>query len=53
METTLHNLLKKHKESGGNIISLLQDTQEVLGYVPKEAVQFFSDELGDLTFYRS
>ncbi len=46
METTLENLIKKHKETGGNIISLLQDTQETFGYVPKEAVRYFSDELG-------
>lgn len=46
METTLDNLIKKHKESGGNIISLLQDTQEAFGYVPREAVQYFADELG-------
>jgi len=46
METTLDNIIKKHKESGGNIISLLQDTQEAFGYVPREAVQYFADELG-------
>jgi len=46
METTLDNIIKKHRESGGNIISLLQDTQEAFGYVPKEAVEYFSDTLG-------
>jgi len=46
MENTLTDILSKHRESGGNIISLLQETQEVFGYVPKEAVLFFSDELG-------
>jgi len=46
METTLDNLIKKHKEAGGNIISLLQDTQEAFGYVPRAAVQYFADELG-------
>ena len=46
METTLDNIIKKHKETGGNIISLLQDTQEAFGYVPREAVQYFSEELG-------
>ena len=46
METTLDNIIKKHRETGGNIISLLQDTQEAFGYVPKEAVQYFSDTLG-------
>jgi NADH:ubiquinone oxidoreductase subunit E len=46
MQTTLDTIVKKHRESGGNIISLLQDTQEAFGYVPKEAVLFFADELG-------
>jgi NADH:ubiquinone oxidoreductase subunit E len=59
METTLDNIIKKHRETGGNIISLLQDTQEAFGYVPKEAVQYLSDTLdiapsrfyGVATFY--
>jgi NADH:ubiquinone oxidoreductase subunit E len=42
----LKKILKNYHETGGNIISLLQDTQEVFGYVPREAVQFFADELG-------
>jgi NADH:ubiquinone oxidoreductase subunit E len=46
METTLNSIIKKHRETGGNIISLLQDTQEAFGYVPREAVQYFADELG-------
>ena len=46
MQATLDTIVKKHRESGGNIISLLQDTQEAFGYVPKEAVLFFADELG-------
>jgi NADH:ubiquinone oxidoreductase subunit E len=46
METTLNSIIKKHRETGGNIISLLQDTQEAFGYVPREAVQYFAEELG-------
>jgi NADH:ubiquinone oxidoreductase subunit E len=46
METTLDNIIKKHLDTGGNIISLLQDTQEAFGYVPKEAVRYLSDTLG-------
>ncbi len=46
METTFDNIIKKYRETGGNIISLLQDTQEAFGYVPKEAVEYFSDTLG-------
>jgi NADH:ubiquinone oxidoreductase subunit E len=44
--STLSAILKKYHATGGNIISLLQDTQEAFGYVPREAVQYFSDELG-------
>ena len=44
--TTLKSILKNYQETGGNIISLLQDTQEAFGYVPREAVQYFADELG-------
>ena len=46
MQTTLQNIVKKHKESGGNIISLLQETQDALGYVPREAVEYLADALG-------
>lgn len=46
MQATLDTIVKKHREAGGSIISLLQDTQEAFGYVPKEAVLFFADELG-------
>lgn len=46
MDNTLHDIIKKHKETGGNIISLLQDTQEAFGYVPRKAVEYFSEELG-------
>ena len=46
MELTLQDIVKRHRETGGNIISLLQDTQEAFGYVPREAVQYFADELG-------
>jgi NADH:ubiquinone oxidoreductase subunit E len=46
METTFQDIIKRHREAGGNIISLLQDTQEAFGYVPREAVQYFAEELG-------
>jgi NADH:ubiquinone oxidoreductase subunit E len=46
METTLRSIVTTYRESGGNIISLLQDTQEAFGYVPRKAVQYFADELG-------
>ncbi len=46
MNDTLEAILRKHRENGGNVISLLQETQEAFGYIPREAVQFFSEELG-------
>ncbi len=46
MKERLDNILNNFREKGGNIIALLQDTQEALGYIPKEAVEFFSEELG-------
>lgn len=49
METILQNIVKRYRETGGNVISLLQDTQEAFGYVPKEAVLYFSDHLGIAT----
>ena len=61
--TTMHeqltDLLVRFRESEGNLITLLQDTQEVFGYVPQEAVYWFANELdvpasrffGIVTFY--
>jgi NADH-quinone oxidoreductase subunit E len=46
MIETLENIVKKHREKDGNVISLMQDTQDELGYVPREAVNYFSEELG-------
>ncbi len=59
MNDTFINLLNKYKESEGNLITLLQDTQEAFGYVPREAVYWFARELdvpasrffGIATFY--
>ena len=44
--TALKTILQNYHETGGNIISLLQDAQEAFGYVPRDAVQYFADELG-------
>ena len=46
MIDTLETIVKKHREKDGNVISLMQDTQEVFGYIPREAVNYFSEELG-------
>lgn len=42
----LENIVKKHVEKDGNVISLMQDIQEEFGYVPREAVDYFAEELG-------
>ena len=46
MDKKLTDIIEKYREKGGNIISLLQETQEAFGYIPKNAVDFFSEELG-------
>ncbi len=59
MEHTLKDIVKKYHEKSGNIISLLQETQDAFGYIPREAVDFYSRELniagsrfyGVATFY--
>lgn len=55
----LVDLLARYRESEGNLITLLQDTQEAFGYVPQEAVYWYANELdvpasrffGIATFY--
>jgi len=42
----LNPLIKKYKGKAGNIIPLLQGTQEKLGYIPREAFEKISDETG-------
>jgi len=59
MEKVLQRLANDFREHEGNVISLLQETQEALGYIPEEAVYYFSRELdipasrffGVATFY--
>jgi len=59
MLDTLANIVTKYRERQGNIIFLLQETQGAFGYIPREAVDFFSQELnipgsrfyGVATFY--
>ncbi len=45
MQDTLDKLLQKFREDGGNLITLLQETQDAFGYVPKEAVYWFAEQL--------
>jgi len=42
----LEQIVGRYRENGGNVISLLQETQEAFGYIPREAVDYFSDNLG-------
>lgn len=59
MNEILDNIIVKYRETNGNVIFLLQETQDALGYIPEEAVMYFSEELeiapskfyGVVTFY--
>ncbi|MCX5718134.1 MAG: NAD(P)H-dependent oxidoreductase subunit E [Nitrospirae bacterium] len=59
MEKTLEKILKEHEEKEGNLISILQGIQDTYGYIPHEAVHWFSKRLnipasrffGVITFY--
>ena len=45
-EKKLIAIATKHAEEGGNVISILQDTQDTFGYIPEDAVRWFSRKLG-------
>jgi NADH:ubiquinone oxidoreductase subunit E len=59
MEETLEKILTNYTKNGGNIITILQDVEETFGYIPEEAVNWFSKKLnipasrfyGVATFY--
>ncbi|HHV32944.1 MAG: NAD(P)H-dependent oxidoreductase subunit E [Ruminococcaceae bacterium] len=42
----LDEILENHKYDPGNIIAILQDTQEVYHYLPKEIFDYYSEKLG-------
>lgn len=46
MIESLHKIADAYRQDGGNVITLLQDTQEAFGYIPREAIDYFSEELG-------
>lgn len=46
MTETLDAIIEKYRENEGNVITLLQDTQEAFGYIPKDAIDYFSHILG-------
>jgi NADH:ubiquinone oxidoreductase subunit E len=59
MKDKYEELISNFKENEGNIVTLLQETQEAFGYIPEEAVFYYSEVLdipassfyGVATFY--
>jgi NADH:ubiquinone oxidoreductase subunit E len=59
MEEKLEVILDNYRTNEGNLISILQDVQSVFGYIPEDAVNWFSNKLdipasrfyGVVTFY--
>src|SRR4030042_3655302 len=59
MEETLERILTNYVENEGNIITIRQDVEETFGYIPEDAVNWFSKKLdipasrfyGIATFY--
>jgi NADH-quinone oxidoreductase subunit E len=59
MNDILDTIITKYREKEGNVIFLLQETQDALGYIPEGAIDYFSRELeiapskfyGVVTFY--
>lgn len=53
MVERLEIIYKKFREEEGNLISILQDIQEEFGYLPEEAIYWFSERLDvpPATFY--
>lgn len=45
LEDKLFNILEEYKTNEGNLITLLQDIESEFGYVPEDAVAWFSREL--------
>jgi NADH:ubiquinone oxidoreductase subunit E len=59
MKEILEEILTAHRTNEGNIINILQDIEKAFGYIPEEAVDWFSKKLdipasrffGTATFY--
>jgi len=59
MEEILQKILGEYRKNEGNIISILQDIEKTFGFIPEEAVTWFSKKLdipasrffGTATFY--
>lgn len=42
----LDTILEEHQYKASNIIAILQDTQEIYRYLPREAFEYLSEKLG-------
>ena len=59
MMNELNKILENYRTNNGNVVTLLQDTQEAFGYVPREAIDYLAETLniapsrfyGVATFY--
>jgi NADH-quinone oxidoreductase subunit E len=59
MNDTLDKIITNYRKESGNVITILQETQDAFGYIPREAVDYFSEHLniassrfyGVATFY--
>ncbi len=59
MEETLKRILEEYKKNEGNVISVMQEIQDAFGYIPEDAINWFSKKLdipasrffGVATFY--
>ncbi|MDI6889536.1 MAG: NAD(P)H-dependent oxidoreductase subunit E [Thermodesulfovibrionales bacterium] len=45
MEEALEGILTNYRKNEGNIITILQDIENTFGYIPEEAVNWFSKKL--------
>jgi NADH:ubiquinone oxidoreductase subunit E len=59
MEESFNSILRDYREKGGNVVTILQQIEKIFGYIPEEAVNWFSKKLnipasrfyGVATFY--
>jgi|SRR5208337_1669680 len=59
MNDSLKQIADNYRKDGGNVITLLQETQESFGFIPREAIDYFAETLniapsrfyGVATFY--
>ena len=59
MQETLQRILEEYRQNEGNLITILQSLEDAFGYIPQDAVDWFSEQLdippakffGVATFY--